>query len=220
MFVIQGEHMTRLILIRHGFSVYNKERRFSGHADVPLDEVGLLQAREVAEYVTKSFNVDAVYSSDLSRAYETVRGIAEAFSLSVIKRRELRELDVGVWQGRPVSEIAEEYPEEFTLFKTNVGRYRPVGGESYEEMMKRVMYEIHRIVAENKGKTVVIGTHGGVIRVIRAFIKGLSLDEIKTLSHVPNASVTILEETNGVLSIAVEGYNEYITQKTTEIKLK
>ena len=212
--------MTRIILIRHGYSVANKEVRFSGQADTPLDEIGILQAKEITEYVVNNFNIDAVYSSDLSRAYETVRGIAEAFSLPVIKRKELRELDVGVWQGRPVSEVAEEYPEEYRLFKTNVGRYSPVGGESYEEMMKRAMDEIYRIVAENKGKTVVIGTHGGVIRVIRAFIKGLSLDEIKTLSHVPNASVTILEETNGVLSIAVEGYNEYITQKTTEIKLK
>lgn len=211
--------MTRLILIRHGYSVGNKERRFSGQADVMLDEIGILQAREITEYVVNNFDIDAVYSSDLSRAYETVRGIAEAFSLSVIKRRELRELDVGVWQGRPVSEIAEEYPEEFNLFRSNIGRYRPVGGESYEEMMKRAMDEIYRIVAENKGKTVVIGTHGGVIRVIRAFIKGLSLDEIKTLSHVPNASVTILEERDGVLSIAVEGYNGYLTQKTTEIKL-
>ncbi len=212
--------MTRLILIRHGYSVGNKEVRFSGQADIPLDEIGILQAREITEYVVKNYKVDSVYSSDLSRACETVCGIAEYFSLPVIKRKELRELNVGLWQGRLVSEIAEEYPEEYKLFKTNIGRYRPTGGESYEEMMKRAMDEIYRIIAENKDKTVVVCTHGGVIRVIRAFLKGLSLDEIKTLSHVPNASVTVLEEVDGVISIAVEGYNGYITQKTTEIILK
>ena len=90
--------MIKFIIVRHGFSCGNKEKRFSGQLDVSLDEIGYSQAKSIAEYVLSNFSVDRIYSSDLSRAYDTVKPVADALGQDVVKCRELREVDVGLWR--------------------------------------------------------------------------------------------------------------------------
>ncbi|MBO7208124.1 MAG: histidine phosphatase family protein, partial [Clostridia bacterium] len=129
--------MVTFVIVRHGYSKGNKEKRFSGQMDVPLDEIGLSQAEAVAQYITENFKIDKIYSSDLSRAVDTVKPIAQKLGIPVNKVKELREADVGEWQGLLIETIKEQYAESFEFYRQNPGLARFDGGESYKELMDR-----------------------------------------------------------------------------------
>ena len=212
--------MVTFLIVRHGYSMGNKEKRFSGQMDVALDEIGLRQARSIAEYVLANFQIDVVYASDLRRAVDTVKPVAEQLHLPVKTSKSLREVDVGDWQGKLITDVEREYPESFALYKENPGLSHFDGGESYAELQQRVVRAFEKIAADNDGKTVLVGTHGGVIRTLRAAWTGTPLEKIKDIAHVPNASVTVAVYENGRFTLENVGYCDYLSDKTTEEGVK
>ena len=212
--------MTKFIIVRHGYSVANKEKRFSGQMDIPLDEVGLCQAQSVADYIVENFKVDSIYTSDLIRTVQTVKPTAERLGLAINKCKELREVDVGSWQGRLVEDIKNEYPEDFEIYLKTPGLSRFGDGENHAECLNRAKEFLDKLAEENEGKTIVIGTHGGVIRALRAYLKNIPMDRIQELAHVPNASITIIEYNEGLINLVEEGYSEHLSDKTTEAPIK
>ena len=212
--------MVRFIIVRHGYSVGNKEKRFSGQADFSLDETGILQAKSTSEYILNSYNVDAVYSSDLSRAYQTVKPIADKLGLPVQKSKKLREVDVGIWEGMFVENVKKQYPEEFEMYITNPGMFTFCGGESYLEVMLRGKSAFEEIAINNDEKTIVMGVHGGNIRTLRAAWDNIPLEKIKDIPHVANASVTVAEYDRGTVNWIQIGYTDHLTDKTTEDGIK
>ncbi len=212
--------MVTFIIIRHGYSQGNKEKRFSGQLDVPLDDIGVLQAKSVAEYVLENFKVDSIYSSDLSRAYETVKPIGDVLGLEVQKCKELREVDVGKWQGKLVEDIKKEDLEGFESYRTNPGLFIFEGGESYIAAMERAALALDKIARENEGKTVVIGTHGGIVRTLRASWNNIPAEGIKDIPHVLNASVTVAEYDKGNVRWLQIGYSDHLADKVTEQAIK
>ena len=212
--------MTRFIIIRHGFSQGNKEKRFSGQMDVPLDAVGVSQARSIARYILENYKVDCVYASDLCRAYDTVKPIADALDLPVIKEPLLREVDVGRWQGMLIEDVKRLFPESFERYRATPGLARFDGGEGYIDVMERGKRALAKIAAEHDGETVLIGTHGGVIRTMRAAWAGTDLAQIQEIPHVPNASTTVVEYENGNVRPIMIGYDAYLEDKTTEEGIK
>jgi len=185
--------VVRFIIIRHGYSLGNKEKRFTGQMDVSLDEIGYSQAKSTADYILKNFKVDSIYSSDLSRAYETVKPIADVLGKEIHKCKDLREADVGEWQGKLIEDVKNEYAENFAFYKEDPGHARFVGGESYADVMYRSRQALEKIAEENEGKTVVIGTHGGVVRALRVAWDDSQLVRINEISHVHNGSVSVAE---------------------------
>ena len=115
--------MVTFVIIRHGFSEFNKARKFTGQMDIPLDEAGFEQARETAAYVLKNYKIDAVYSSDLCRAVDTAKPIAKALSLPIKTSEKLREMNLGEWQGMGFDEVKEKYPEKFQSFLQSVKKH-------------------------------------------------------------------------------------------------
>ena len=206
--------MVTFLVIRHGFSRGNKENRFSGQMDVPLDETGILQAKATAEYVLSQFKVDSVYASDLSRAVDTVKPIAEALGQSVHTCKELREVDVGDWQDRINEEIAQMYPESLAVYRKTPGLTRFDGGESFIEAQQRSLETIARIAAENEGKTVVVGTHGVIVRALQVAWLGMSMAQMQEIPYVPNCAVTVVNYENGKAEIVLSGYADHLTEKT------
>lgn len=202
--------MVRLILLRHGYSLFNKERRFSGHYDVPLDEIGKRQAQDAARYLVQNYAIDAVYSSDSSRAVDTVAPTANAFRLPIQKSEQLRELNVGLWAAHPFEEIAALYPEEYTNWTRDPSSARPTGGENYQELLIRAQKEIRKIANENEGKTVLIGTHGGLIRVLLCAWSGLPISEFKRVNLPPNASITVVDYDEDTVRPVLIGYADYL----------
>ncbi len=166
--------MTTLLLARHGETDWNSERRWQGHADQPLNEAGRAQARELAETLVGR-PIDAIYTSDLSRARETAEIIAARLGQSVTTDARLREVDVGDWSGRLWSELQESEPEAAARWQAGLKAWN--GGESYEEMGTRVVAAVLELAARHPGQTVLIVSHGGSMRACRASAAGVEYHE-------------------------------------------
>ncbi len=202
--------MVTLIIVRHGFSAFNKSQAFSGQLDVPLDEKGIAQAEKLKTYILNNYKIDSIYSSDLSRAVDTVKPIANALSLEIKLNTGLRELYAGLWQGKSIEEVEKEFPKTFAVYKINVGALRPDGGESYAEMTERGVKTFTEIAKENDGKTVLVATHGGLLRTFQAWVTGVPLSEIKKITHVANASISIVTYSHGRFISKLSGYTEHL----------
>ncbi len=148
---------TTILLVRHGETDWNRERRVQGHTDVPLNEAGRDQARVLAgELANEPFTV--VYSSDLARAFETATILAQPRSLTVTALATLREKNFGTWEGLTDTEVLSRYPDAHT---TGWG-----DGETTEEMAARMLGAVREIGAGNPGGTVLVVTHGGPMRAV------------------------------------------------------
>lgn len=187
--------MTRFIMIRHGFSVANNEKRFAGHSDFPLTDIGRLQAEKCAEAL-KDEHIDAIYASDLSRAFETAIPVAKAHGLTVVPHKGLREIFAGEWEGKTFDELDKKY-SEYGIWKTDIGHTHPDGGESVRELSGRVLSTLAEIADMNEGKTVCIATHATPIRSVCTAAAGLDACEMVKIPWVSNASVSIFEYENG-----------------------
>ena len=190
--------MTRLIIVRHGQSVANEQKRFAGHSNFDLTPLGRKQAELAGEYIFKNFKADAIYSSDLKRAYHTSLPAAKLFGLEVTKSPDLREIFAGEWETLTFDEILEQYTEDFTLWRTDIGASRCTDGESVAELYDRVCPEFLRIAEENEGKTVLIFTHATPIRMLECMSYGLGVEYASQVKFVKNASINIFEVENGI----------------------
>lgn len=203
---------TRIIMIRHGYSVSNKLKFFTGQTDIELTETGREQARLCGEFFkvwepcsacgdvrTERVwdmgirSIDAIYSSDLTRAYETSLPVAKALKLETIKSEGLREINAGVWEMMPFTEIDEKYPIEYGTWKNDIGRAACVGGERVIDFANRVIREITDIAGRHHGGNVVIVTHATPIRVISALAEGLDPCDMAKVPWVSNASISIFD---------------------------
>jgi len=208
--------MVTFLIIRHGFSQGNKEKRFTGQLDVPLDEAGISQAKSVARYISENYRVDRIYASDLSRAYNTVKPLADTLGLPVIPHKGLREVHEGIWQGLRVQDIEAQYAEYFSLYKTNRGKYPIEGGESYQQVMDRAILTMDEIARENEGKTVVVGSHGGWIRCLCGAWLSVPVERIDEVSLTANGSLTVVNYENGKAKFVQIGSTDHLTDTITE----
>lgn len=156
--------MTTILLARHGETDWNLERRWQGHADRPLNDAGREQSRLLAESLTGR-GIDAIYSSDLARAYETAQIVGAALGLPVAAEPGLREVDVGDWSGLAHADVARLHPEGYRRWQGGGKGWS--GGESYEEMGARVVETVRRIAGGHPGETLLLVSHGGSIKAAR-----------------------------------------------------
>ncbi|MBQ7090955.1 MAG: histidine phosphatase family protein [Clostridia bacterium] len=184
--------MTKLLLIRHGESAHNHDKIFAGQIDSPLSETGEQQAERVCRYISEHYRIDAICASDLQRAVNTVRPLADALGLEVETYRGLRELDVGLWAGRSHKELAILFPENYQSFQADMAHGRCDGGESYAELYARATRTIREIAAKYEGKTIAVASHGGAIRCILAEWDGDGLEDVNKYSFMPNTAISEL----------------------------
>ncbi len=202
--------MTRLILIRHGQSLANAQRIFAGHSDFDLSELGHTQARLAADYLTTHESIDAIYASDLLRAYHTATPTAERLGLSVIKDPLLREIYAGAWDGKYVSELERDYAEDFLLWKTDYSHVRPTEGESIPEVFCRIVPHICELAAKHDGETLLIATHATVVRSFDAFAHGFGATETGKVNFASNASLNIYTYEQGKLRPEASDFTEHL----------
>ena len=196
---------TTLLFVRHGQSTANVSDIFAGHIDVPLSPLGQRQADELEEHLLNRYSIDAIYSSDLSRAYETVLPVATALRMPIRKDSALREIDGGKWEGMSKEEIAARYPQDFAIWRNNIGLSRCTGGESMWEVQQRGIAEIEKIVGVHPGQTVLLATHAGFLRAMQCHWQNLPLSAMEEIPWVPNVSVTEVEYSNGKHRITLLG---------------
>ena len=133
----------RFILIRHGSTDWNIAKRYQGQTDIPLNNEGRKQAKELAKMLQK-VPIDLIYTSDLSRAYETAEIIAEGRKIPIHRLKSFRETHVGHWEGLTVDEIHGNYPEDVERLKKDPIHGKRPGGESRGMMLERVNKAIHK----------------------------------------------------------------------------
>lgn len=182
--------MVKILFLRHAESVANKSRIFSGQTDVPLTEFGLIQAEKVADYIINNYKIDAVYSSDLTRVKQTVLPTVNRLGLKVNYNKKLREIDVGAWGGVSIDEISIRDAETFNRYIAGDSTVHLGGAESFEDLKKRALEIFNEIVRNNDGKTVLVATHGGVIRTLCRVWLNLSVVQMQKNHSITNASIT------------------------------
>jgi len=180
----------RIIFVRHGETVFNIESRYQGHTDAELSELGRRQAAGVAERL-KDEKIDAVYSSDLSRASETAQEVAKFHNLQVQTDERLRECAFGEWEGLNVREIAELYPELYENYLRDSVTYRAPSGERLESLQARVVCAINDIAERHPEDTVVAVVHGGPIRAFLCHALGTPLEAFRKIK-LDNCGLTAL----------------------------
>lgn len=209
--------MTKLILIRHGQSEANLERRFAGVYDAPLTELGERQAALSAAYVAENYKVSRVYASDLKRAYFTGKAAADACGAEIVPDERLREISAGAWEGMLFEDIVEKYPKDFELFMTNVGVSRATDGESVAELGTRVMGALVDLAERHADETIVIATHATPIRAVQSLVTFGDLAHMKELKWVSNASVSVLAYENGKFTFELISYDEHLAGLITKL---
>lgn len=207
---------THFYLVRHGQSEGNLAHAFLGHTDLPLTELGRGQA-EVASRFLATLSPDAIYASDLLRAYGTAVPTAEKLSLPTQKSKNLREIFAGEWEGLPFDTIDVEYAEDYTVWRTNIGMARPTGGESVKELYFRIRTELERIARENEGRCVMVFLHATPIRVLGAMSNGLGLEGMKDLPWPTNASLSHFLYQDGVFSLVEYSRDDYLGDISTTL---
>ena len=205
--------MVNYLMIRHGQSEANLTQCFAGHWDSPATDLGLQQAKLVAEYVAKTYAVDAVYSSDLKRAAAVGEAVAAATGLTMHPDRRLREIDAGQWEGKPFLELVEKFPS-FAVWRNDIGSACCDGGESVAQLQKRILGALEDIAEKHPGQTVVIATHATPIRVTLCHAVGLGLEEMKKVPWVSNASLTRIAY-DGQFRVVEAGFDGYLGEATS-----
>ena len=190
--------MTTILLARHGESDWNREARWQGWADRPLTVHGRAQAKALAERVAH-IRLDGVFSSDLERARETAKAVADLQGLPVTVDRDLREIDVGSWSGLTRAAAEARYPDAFARWRE--GSEGWADGETYDDLSDRVLAAVRRIARAHDGGCVLVVTHGGPIRAIHAAALDLEVQTYRRLRPVePNARLSVVCVVDGELT--------------------
>ena len=187
--------MTKLILIRHGVTQWNKQKRYCGCRDVGLSRHGKIQSMKLRNRFN-GFEFDKIYCSDRKRALQT-RAILFGKS-DFIKVKGLREIDFGVFEGLRHDEILEKYPKLYKDWLADPYKGRIPEAEPMGVFKKRVHGAIRKILQANRGKTIAVVCHGGVIGIfVSSILKSRSF-----WKFVPSpASLTVVEYSKRKLSL-------------------
>lgn len=204
---------TRIIAIRHGETDWNVATRIQGITDIALNAKGHWQAARVAEAL-RDEKIDAVYSSDLSRALTTATAIATHHGLTVRTDIGLRERRFGHFEGLSWGEIETNHPADALAWRSRIPTFLPEGGESLIMLRERVQATLHAIAASHLGQHIVIATHGGVLDALYRLATGQALDTPRSW-HLGNAAVNRLLWTPDALTLVSWGEQTHLESDST-----
>ena len=185
---------TKIYVVRHGESIGNATKRMLGHTDLDLTEHGYKQAECTAAFL-KDIKLDAIYSSDLKRAFNTANAHAKLRNMTVIGDKQLREIYIGAWEGRFVDEVIEKWGNMFRDdWHGGFGTFAFPDGEAVMDAGRRFHKRVLELAKEHRGGTILIGAHAGVIRAFWSIISGIAPEKIvEELPFPTNASYSICE---------------------------
>ena len=163
---------TRVILIRHGQTAWNKQEVFRGRADIPLDEVGLRQAEAVAEALAAE-QITRVMTSPLSRAVKTAEALAASRQIVPVVMPAFIDMDFGEWEGQQHAVVREQFPELYAAWRDRPQEVQFPGGEDLEAVRLRAGAALDELVEQYPGETMAIVSHRVVNKLIICHILGL-----------------------------------------------
>jgi len=187
-----GGTPVRILLARHGETVFNVEGRWQGQSDSPLTERGRAQARELARALV-SEAIAAVYSSDLGRASETASVVAAAHGLPVVTDTRLREVHVGEWTGLGRAEIDAAFPNGLKQWATTPAQYVIAGGEPIGVAQLRALEFFGKRLHQHSGETVVVISHGAISQAILVHAMGGTVQDLWLKQRMDNCQISRME---------------------------
>lgn len=161
----------KILLLRHGQTEWNALQKYQGHKDIALNDIGRTQAGQLGDYLQSHEDIEAIYCSDLSRSRETADIIARKLQLPVQIDKRLREISFGLWEGMTYEEVSLAYPAEYEQWFNNNLALKVPGGETVDELLARVLPVLGEVAARHSG-TVLIVSHGGLIKTVLNYIYG------------------------------------------------
>lgn len=170
---------TRIIAVRHGETAWNVDTRIQGHLDIALNTTGVLQAGRVAQALADE-PVDAIYASDLLRAWQTACAIAHACRCTPTPERQLRERAFGRFEGKTFAELEQHWPEDSRRWRQRDPDWEPPGGESLIALRQRIVGAVTELASRHLGGQIVLVAHGGVMDVLYRLATGQELQAPRT----------------------------------------
>ncbi len=208
--------MTTLYLVRHGESYSNLNGDYTGQQDSMLTETGYKQAGRILSYFN-GIHIDVIYSSDLTRAYETALPISKVHRVPIIKRKDLREIYGGQWEGVLFSEIGTLFPEDYAKWENDMAESRCPGGESVREVCARALSAVEEIVRNHPDQSIVIASHGLLIRTLLTCWLTGDIANMKSVPWTPNASISKIEYNDGVFTPIEIGITDHLEGLITSL---
>ncbi len=182
---------TTLYLIRHGETDWNLTGRWQGHADIPLNAIGRAQARRLAERIgARGPRFDAIFSSDLQRAWETASILGQAADLPPQPLPALREIDVGSWSGLTSAEVRARDGETYARIQSGEDVARG-GGERFLDLYSRVVGAVEQLADKHAGQALALVMHGGPVRAVLLHAARDKRGVNPYRLHIGNTSITV-----------------------------
>ena len=202
--------MTKIIIVRHCQAEGNLKRFFQGSIDSDITETGRAQIAAVSELLAAE-PIDVIYTTPLRRARLTAGGINLDHEVLVRIEPRLSEIDAGEWEGRLLTDIEKEYPEQFYNWRNNSGIFQAPGGESMVQVYERTGAAISDILKNEKGKTVCVVSHGCAIKTIMCRIQGLDISEIDKVPIGTNVSLNVIVfDDDNKPEILMNNYSDHV----------
>lgn len=182
----------KLFFIRHGQTDWNIKGKIQGSCDIQLNDIGIKQAEELSNNILKNkYKFSRIYSSPQRRAVKTAEILSKVTNVEYISIEGLEEINLGEWEGLSWAEVKEKYPVEYEEWYINRRYTKPPKGESYQDMLQRVLTSINKIINENCDNVVIV-THSAVIMSIQCYLTNTPFDEM-TKFKTDNTSITEID---------------------------
>jgi len=211
--------MTEIILVRHGETAWNAERRLQGHLDIPLNEEGERQAAALARALAGE-SVDMIVSSDLRRAASTAQAVADVLGLPLQTDATLRERCFGAFEGLLYDELEAHFPQAYAQWRVRDPHARYPDGErraeTFAEFAQRAVDAVSRIAEMHRGKRIVIVSHGGVLDAVYRAAHGIDITAPRDFD-VLNASINRVQWDGERLTVLRWSDNAHLTAALDEL---
>ena len=193
--------VTRIYLIRHGTTEWNREEVFRGRVECPLNDTGQAEARAVAAYF-QGIKIDKIYSSPLARAAETAAAIALGQGFEVLLDPAFTDLDFGEWQGHALKEVREKYPDLYQTWRERPQDVTFPKGENLDQVRSRAWAGLLKVAQGNPDRTVLIVSHRVISKVLLCAALGLDNSHFWQIKQ-DTAAINCLEYSKGVFTVSL-----------------
>lgn len=183
--------LTKLYLMRHGETDWNKNSIFQGQTDIDLNKKGVEEAKKAAHFFD-NLKLDIIYSSDLVRAKNTAKFIGKEKEMKIIEHKKIREISFGSWEGLNYQEIEEKFPDNLAKWREDPLNNYPLGGEKIISFKSRIKDFFQKILVKHQGQKILVVTHGGVIKMYLTFVLAMNAKEFWKF-QIDNCSITELK---------------------------
>lgn len=202
--------MTKLILVRHCQAEGNLQRFFQGKIDSDITPKGREQIAATAELLSAE-PIDVFYTSSKIRARKSTDGINVYHEVPVMIDDRLTEIDAGAWEGKFLTDIEKEFPKEYDNWYNNPANFKAPDGESMAQVYERVKSALDDIIAENKGKTICIVSHGCAIKCMMCYLHGKPVTHIADIPLGTNMSINVIRYNDKMnVEFLMENYSEHL----------